>query len=401
MTALSGTNEKSVTEGTHRFCTPEQSLEKAMASAGEMGITRLASVTGMDRIGIAVATACRPTSKSNVMAQGKGLSLMHAKVSAMMESIECFHAENISLPVVTGSINELNSSSRIADVNRLARADSRSIDFDEPINWFESIDLFSQERVLVPEEMVDIDCTKPLSHFSGYFVSDTNGLASGNTLDEAICHAICEVIERDAVALWNHSGLLKKGSTGVNLDSIEDETVQNLIQKIVDVELGVSVWNLTTDNGIPVYRALIASSDRDNTDPEFGTGCHLDAKVALCRAVTEAAQARATYITGARDDMPPSLYAASYRNERKKYCHLLHRTNRCKGVFASGEDFSTSHFKSDLEYVLSQLSQCGITEALVVNLTNKRFDIPVVKVIVPGLEGMDDNAAYTPGDRIQ
>ena len=31
--------------------------------------------------------------------------------------------------------------------------------------------------------------------------SHTNGLASGNVIEEAICHALCEVIERDAVSL--------------------------------------------------------------------------------------------------------------------------------------------------------------------------------------------------------
>ena len=31
--------------------------------------------------------------------------------------------------------------------------------------------------------------------------SHTNGLASGNVLEEAICHALCEVIERDAVSI--------------------------------------------------------------------------------------------------------------------------------------------------------------------------------------------------------
>ncbi|MBX2836840.1 MAG: YcaO-like family protein [Gammaproteobacteria bacterium] len=392
--------EKSITSGTHRYCVPEESLAKAQACAPEIGITRLANVTGMDRLGIAVATACRPNSKSNVMAQGKGLSLMAAKVSAMMESIECFHAENLSHPIISGSVSELSQSYTLADVDKLPRADLRTVDLNEAMDWIEATDLFSDSKVLVPVEMVDIDCTKPLSAFAGYFPSDTNGLASGNTLLEAISHAICEVIERDAVALWNHSGLLKKGTTGVRLDSIADPVIGDLIEKVRAADLDISIWNLTSDCTIPVYRALIASGAADNTDPEFGTGCHLDSKVALCRAVTEAAQARATYITGARDDMPPSLYAADYRSERKKYCHLLHRTNRGKRSFGNSVDYSTDTFQGDLDFILTKLKACGIQQALAIDLTKPEFDIPVVKVVVPGLEGMDDNAAYTPGKRI-
>ncbi|MGC2572247.1 MAG: YcaO-like family protein [Candidatus Nitrosopolaris sp.] len=36
---------------------------------------------------------------------------------------------------------------------------------------------------------------------SVFLYSHTNGLASGNILEEAICHALCEVIERDAISI--------------------------------------------------------------------------------------------------------------------------------------------------------------------------------------------------------
>ncbi len=73
----------------------------------QMGITRLANVTGLDTIGIPVVMACRPNSRSLAVTQGKGLDLEAAKVSAAMESIECHHAERILLPLKFASYREL------------------------------------------------------------------------------------------------------------------------------------------------------------------------------------------------------------------------------------------------------------------------------------------------------
>ena len=62
---------------------------------GRMGITRLANITGLDRIGIPVAIAVRPNSRSVSVSQGKGYDLPQAMASALMEACEGFHAEEI------------------------------------------------------------------------------------------------------------------------------------------------------------------------------------------------------------------------------------------------------------------------------------------------------------------
>ena len=72
-----------------------------------MGITRIADVTGLDTIGIPVVMVYRPNSRSVVVAQGKGLDLLAAKVSGAMESVEVFMAERITKPLLLGSFNDL------------------------------------------------------------------------------------------------------------------------------------------------------------------------------------------------------------------------------------------------------------------------------------------------------
>ena len=86
--------------GTHRTATPEETLERIRPYLRRCGITRLADVTGLDRIGIHTVLAHRPNSPSLSNSAGKGFSLTAATVSAAMEGIEVYHAEALALPPV-------------------------------------------------------------------------------------------------------------------------------------------------------------------------------------------------------------------------------------------------------------------------------------------------------------
>ena len=72
---------------------PEETLARLVPHLGRMGITRVANVTGLDRVGVPVVTAVRPNARSLAVSQGKGLTLAAAKVSAIMEAAELYHAE--------------------------------------------------------------------------------------------------------------------------------------------------------------------------------------------------------------------------------------------------------------------------------------------------------------------
>src|SRR3984893_18822350 len=82
-------------QGTHRTADPSETLARVRPHAARMGITRLGNITGLDRIGIPVAVAGRPNSRSVSVSQGKGLELPQAMASALMEACEGFHAEEI------------------------------------------------------------------------------------------------------------------------------------------------------------------------------------------------------------------------------------------------------------------------------------------------------------------
>src|SRR4051812_32950415 len=93
---------KAFRQGTHRAASPAETLARVRTLMAQMGITRLGNVTGLDRIGIPVAVAVRPNSRSVSVSQGKGLDWEQAMASALMEACEGFHAEEIG-PVRTAA----------------------------------------------------------------------------------------------------------------------------------------------------------------------------------------------------------------------------------------------------------------------------------------------------------
>src|SRR5204863_1513825 len=108
---------KSFRQGTHRTVSPAETLARARPHMARMGITRLGNITGLDRIGIPVAIAVRPNSRSVSVSQGKGPELPQAMASALMEACEGFHAEEIG-PVRRLSYRRLAANETVVDPAR-------------------------------------------------------------------------------------------------------------------------------------------------------------------------------------------------------------------------------------------------------------------------------------------
>ncbi len=369
-----------------------------------MGITRVANITGLDRIGIPVVTVCRPDSCAISVAQGKGLDLMSAKVSGAMEAIETYHAEHIDLPLKLASYSQLSNKYSVLNVDGLPKLAFSQFSPHEQRLWVEGIELFTQQATYVPYEVVHCNYTLPLPTGSGAFAMSSNGLASGNSMDEAIVHGLCEAIERDALALWkveqrysNHPE-----TNQLDLKTIDDEDCLEVINQYYQAGVNVQVWDITTDIELPSFYCRIVSETSQNSDqgpsyPAFGSGTHPCKSIALLRALTEAAQTRLTMISGSRDDINANAYQR-LDSEKEKGTplnpppHLLRNFNDI-------QSWSNQCFKEDIKLITSKLKQVNLAQAAFVNLEKSEFQIPVVRVVVPGLEGIDELPGYQMGTR--
>ena len=357
-------------DGTHRAATLGATWKRFAPAARRAGITRIADLTGLDTLGIPVFAAIRPMGRSLSTQQGKGLTPEAARISALMESLETYTAEQ-ARGTVRGSCRALAKKRRVVDVRRLPRPRKR-LDLDATWSWIEGWDLIANEPVLVPLESVTLDTTftRP-----PVFDISSNGLASGNVLVEAIVHGLCEVLERDAEARWRRTGSDRR----IVLDTIDDGACRALIERITRTGARVFVWDL--DGDIPTIGCAIVEDPHEIAWRPLGVyqgfGAHLTPEVAIARALTEAAQTRLTYIAGGRDDFFPFDYERATDPEMVEAMW-----ERRTGDAVDARDlprFATRGLGEDLELL------CGLCESVIaVELTLPELAVPVAKVLVPG-----------------
>ena len=389
--------------GTHRIISPNDTLARIASKAPQIGITRLGNVTGLDRIGIPVTVATRPNSRSVSVSQGKGLGLSQALASALMEAIELFHAEQPAGRVVDTSFLELSANARVLRPCLLSGSEI-SLPERTSIGWIEGYDLLAHETCWVPWDVVHTDYTLQTRHnIEQYrFLSGSNGLASGNHLVEAVSAAICELVERDAVAVWHARNIAERADCRLDAASIDDGEGCRLLELYEAAQIRPRIWDVTSDIGIPAFLCDIpaAAGDGDNGLRRFrGSGCHPDRGVALARALTEAAQVRLTYIAGIRDDLPPSDYVESA--EQKLGAAVLDAISQASTArsFRDVPNYNTDDVAIDLRWELERLRAIGIQQVIAVNLTRPEFGIPVVRVVIPGLEWDHNHPSYAAGLR--
>jgi YcaO-like protein with predicted kinase domain len=364
-------------DGTHRAADLEATWRRFAPRARKAGITRLAELTGLDTIGIPVFAAIRPMGRSLSTQQGKGLTPLAAKVSALMESLETWTAEHVALPVIHGSVRGLRAKGRaVIDVRKLARASRKRLDLDARMRWVEGRELGRDVPILVPLEAVTLDTVFARPPI---FDVSSNGLASGNVLVEAILHGLCEVLERDAEAAWRRTG----GDRRIVLDSITDPALRRLIDQIVGAGARVFAWDL----GSALLPAVGCAIMEDPREPSWrtlgfyqGFGAHLVPEVALARALTESAQTRLTYIAGARDDFFPFDYERSH--DPDLLADIWDRLAAPADEPVTLEDLPRIPARGLGDGLARLVERAGST--IVVELTHPALRVPVVKVIVPG-----------------
>jgi ribosomal protein S12 methylthiotransferase accessory factor len=410
-TALEALDEapKAWLSGTHRTVAPETTLERFLPLASRMGITRLSDVTGLDTLGVPIWMACRPNSRSLAVSQGKGLTHVAAKASAFMESAETWHAESVALPMRYLSRRDLAAQADVVEVEGLPLSRHGAFHPDRPILWAEGHDLTTGAPVWLPLELVGADFTDPPPAGSGCFAATTNGLASGNSLTEAIAHGLYEVIERDALSLWRLRGGPAQASTRIDPASLTGDAAASVMERFGRAGMDVGIWDVTGDIGVPVFQCVIAARDAGLGegglfDAELGSGCHPDPEVALLRALTEAAQARTTFIAGSRDDFDPDAWKPDMRSSRRQSARQWldaaggHGDMRDFRSLASGAGPTV---RGDLAWTAERIAAAGIGPILYADLTRPDLGLPVARVVVPGLEGAfrGGEGDFVPGRR--
>lgn len=376
-------------KGTHRVIAPRETIEINQDKLKKAGITRIADITDLDRIGLPIYTAIRPTAEEGAISiyGGKGISKDHAKASAMMEGFERYSAERQdSDETIIATPNEIGRYGDYIDPKSLnLPKDFEKKDIsDINLEWSKSRDIISGNEYYIPTNAIFHPYASD-SNAESLFKSNTNGLASGNILDEAILHGMLEVIERDA---WSIFELTHKNYAQIDIESIESELIIDIIDKFESEGIKIKLMDFTADIKIPT---IAASADDTITKDAglltLGMGTHLDPEVAILRALTEVAQSRATQINGAREDTVRADFAREAGYERMKRINKYYFKDEEEKISLSDiENKSTSSITKDIEIVKNELTANDIEKILYVDLTRPEIDVSVVRVVIPEME---------------
>lgn len=372
--ALTSSRAVQYQSGTHRIRAPEETWEWIAPVLPRAGVTRVADVTALDRLGIPVYQAVRPASKNLSVSQGKSFSAIAAKVSAVMESVELWHSEDLShLPQARVPLREMQYANPIATEDLKWRTDTRLLDAF-PIPWIEAASLTRDRSGWIPRQMFELDLSLPRSFVPQMFHRTSNGLASGNCREEAVIHALCELLERHALFLDNE-GITRK--VPIEIDSLEDPSCREMVSRFRREGMKVALYDLTWDAGVACVVADVASPDLPNI--WRGSGCHGAPEVAASRALSEAAQSRLTYISGARDDLTEFGTEGSVSARFEGFVEPR-GTRRLKDL----PDHASGNLIQDLQTLLERIDRLGF-EPYCVDLTREDLQVPVVFCYIPGL----------------
>jgi YcaO-like protein with predicted kinase domain len=395
-------------EGTVREVAAKETLARLKPILPEFGITRLANITGLDTIGIPVWTIVRPLARSLSVSQGKGVTHELAMVSGIMESIEVFHAEHWRPPAIRQDLFSCNRDHSFVSPHRLGTRSDAELLGNRIISWVEGEDLLDRDAKWIPAELFDLDFSKRGA--APVFLTSSNGLASGNTRNEAIVHGLCEVIERDQASFWfsEEENARSKRKRRVRLQSIKDPTCLSLIEKCTSAGLEVFVWYISINIDVPVFACTVADLQHKTMYPQHATGfgCHPIFSVALSRAITEAAQSRLTHISGLREDLTWSRYREEFPSEAGENDSKMAKMSEETATINFGDLCAAPEKISSMENLLygllKRLKKANLSNAIVVDLADNEM-FSVVFVCVPDLEYKTPKAStlYRPGARMR
>lgn len=356
--------------GTHRVRTAQETLRWIAPLFERVGITRLADVTWLDDLGLPVYQAVRPGAYLLSVSQGKGLTPELAKVSAAMEAVEMWHAERVEPGELTATVGEVEPTLPYG-LEELSVPRRHHLNPGLRLCWSRARALGGGPDIHVPSDFLCLDGRVGQQWRPLLFETSSNGLASGNTYDEAVLHGLYEVIERDAAT--------RPGARALDLRTVSGP-VGDVVETLWSADATVWADVLDSPLGLPCFRAWIVSDVFPV--PVSGAGCHLDKEVALCRALTEAAQVRVTAINGVRDDVPEHLYTRAGRRRSPPSPH------RPPGAAVSFADLASVRHRGlgeDLDLVTSRVQAFTGRSPLVVDHTRPDLSVPVVHVVCPGL----------------
>ncbi|MDP8994676.1 MAG: YcaO-like family protein [Pseudomonadota bacterium] len=271
------------------------------------GVTRLADLTGLDRLGLPVWQAVRPAGKALSVHQGKAATPLAARIGALCEAIESHCAENAPADGPLCGFEELTAKQRAPELADYARRRTGVPPADEPIRWCRAEDALACTPFFLPHELVSLDFT---ARGRSWCDRSSTGLGLGATADQAMDVAIAELIERDAVGEWQRQPPEQRLMRMIDPATVPYGWFAEWRARLTAAAVDLALFAPESLAGMPVLVCWIGGREAfgERYRRFAGSAAHRDPERALFKALAEALQSRLTMIAAARDDILPSTY---------------------------------------------------------------------------------------------
>lgn len=324
---------------------------------------------------------------------GKGSTAEQGEASALMEAIErysgIFQGDEIRVKrrftdFAPGDAILPNDVVLYSDAQYRARQTHESDDsqpvpdpFDPStrIEWSPVWSLREQRFKYLPTSLLYFFYGGPAA-----FHADSNGCAAGNTLEEAIVQGFLELVERDSYAIWWYNRLQR---AEVDISQFDDSYVRDLQTQLAEAGRRLWVLDVTSDLGVPTYVAILHWMQNGQENIEFGSGAHFDRRIALLRALTELNQFLSVGLMGGGTGEKSSLDGATPL--RLQDHPFLTPSGRPAVQPDPGSKFGPlDNTRQQVDACVDIAGRAGL-DFLVLDQTRPDVEVPVVRVIVPGL----------------
>jgi ribosomal protein S12 methylthiotransferase accessory factor len=355
-------------------------IERARQESKGCGVTRLADITGLDVLGLHVFQAVRPWGRGLSVHQGKGLTAEGAMVGALMEAVECDHAEAFEGDQRRCAFEQIVPSERAPTMLDFAFDRSELLDPAEPLTWVAARSPVDGRTLWAPFDVVSLDFSRAGDQ---RLDRSSDGLGARFDYDGAALKALLEVVERDAERAWRTSPMRRRSSAQLEAASIGCDWFEDLYARARSHGLVISVYHVAAVVPVAFFACEIFEPNAGAVPRRrvSGVGCAFTADEALLAAVTEAAQSRLTAISGVRDDLPPPDPLA-----RVGFGLALPPSADC--VLKQWKDVASplpDAPSASVAALAESLAMAGYPDVGLVDLSRPGHDACVVKALVPGL----------------
>jgi ribosomal protein S12 methylthiotransferase accessory factor len=277
---------------------------------------------------------------------------------------------------------------------------------ERAMHWTWGHSLRDDRPILVPEQLVFYLDRRPYNKF---VQECSNGCASGSCLEEAVLHAMLELIERDAFLLaWYGAARLPE----IDLRSCRDPQTHFMNDRVARLGYTMRLFDMRIDLPVPAVLAVAERRDGAPGTLVFGAGAGFDPESAVRAAMSETA----SYVSGFDERVTSRQPLLESMTENYDLVHELSHHSGLYGLpqMAKHADFlfdgppplrsidelyegwlaerpAGLDLADDVRYLIGKFTALG-SDAIVVDQTCPEQEIAgihTVSVIVPGLIPID------------